>query len=402
MEIAIDLIKPSPYQPRLTFEVEDLKNEIQKDGLLSALVVRKRDEHYELLDGERRLRALKELGWKIVPVDVRAVDDNIARRSVYKLNKIRENYTTEEEAKYFKKLFDEGMKPYQIETELGADHNWVQACLNIWKFPEDIRNEVFQARRGTHFLFMSDIQSMEGTIARNPEQAIGIAKEIIKERLNEAEKRKLLTGRVATIDEARVKAAQEALPEFIPTLETPEDMEKAAEALKREAQRRREAAVTPEERAALEAERQAELEAQALAKAQREEERKHREAERRRQLEETAMRMARHVLKADSQFIKEAWENLSSEGQDIVMGISVEEREKLEQGRPPRTPMDIIYELDGLAESLYHKLDELEVIPSAGIAILGTTLRSLQERITEVLNRMGLFEGKSRLIKGGE
>jgi len=90
-DVAIDLIKQSPYQPRLFFEVDDLKEEIERDGLLSALVVRKKDEYYELLDGERRLRTLKELGWKRVPVDVRDVDDTTAKRSVFKLNLVRQN-----------------------------------------------------------------------------------------------------------------------------------------------------------------------------------------------------------------------------------------------------------------------------------------------------------------------
>ena len=68
MKIEIDLIKPSPYQPRLIFDVDELKEEIERDGLLSDLVVRKRDKTYELIDGERRLRALKKLGWKNAPV----------------------------------------------------------------------------------------------------------------------------------------------------------------------------------------------------------------------------------------------------------------------------------------------------------------------------------------------
>ncbi|MFQ6000005.1 MAG: ParB/RepB/Spo0J family partition protein, partial [Candidatus Bathyarchaeia archaeon] len=87
--------------------MEDLKQEIKKDGLLSDLVVRKQGEFYELIDGERRWRALKELGWKTVPVRVVDADDTMARLSVYKLNKIRENYTIEEEARYLKKLRDE-------------------------------------------------------------------------------------------------------------------------------------------------------------------------------------------------------------------------------------------------------------------------------------------------------
>lgn len=401
MDIAIDLIKPSPYQPRLTFDVEDLKEEIQKDGLLSALVVRKRDEYYELLDGERRLRTLKELGWKMVPVDVREVDDNIARRSVYKLNKIRENYTVEEEAKYFKKLSDEGMKPYQIEMELGADHNWVQACLNIWKFPEDIQSAVFQARRGTHYLFMSDIQSLEGTINRSPEQAIGIAKEILDKRLNEAEKRRLTTGRMAAIDEARVEAAAKALPEFIPTLESPEDMEKAAEALKREAQRQREAAVTPEQKAALEAEKQAKLEAQAAAKTQREEERKQRKEEERRRLEEQATKRARQQLLKDRGFLGEV---LDSAPKDLIEEklFTSEEREILKKPSKPTTIMDNFYELEKLANGLYEGLGQLgDHFPAFGKAVLGSALERLRVRIDETLERMGIkvIESKAKLIK---
>ena len=54
----------SPYQPRLEFDIEDLKEEIQRDGLLSPLIVGEVNGYYELIDGERRLRVLKELDWK--------------------------------------------------------------------------------------------------------------------------------------------------------------------------------------------------------------------------------------------------------------------------------------------------------------------------------------------------
>ena len=313
MDVDIDLIKPSPYQPRLFFEVDDLKEEIQRDGLLSALVVRKKDEYYELLDGERRLRTLKELGWKRVPIDTRDVDDTTARRAVYKLNKIRENYETKDEATYFKKLFDEGMKPYEIETQLGADHQWVQACLNIWKFPEHVQREVFLTRGSSRYLFMSDIRDLEPVINRNLDQAIAIASEIIAGRLNQAEKRRLITGRVAVLDEARVKAAKEALPEVVAKLETPEDYEKAAQALQEEAKRRAEEAMTPEEKAALEAERKAKAEAQALAKAEREEEKRQKKAEEEGRRQERAEAKAREQLKGDKAFVTEALKAMPEE-----------------------------------------------------------------------------------------
>lgn len=44
---------------------------------------------------------------------------------------------------------EERMKLYQIEVDLGIDHQWVQACLNVWKFPKDIRDNVFGLTRGS-------------------------------------------------------------------------------------------------------------------------------------------------------------------------------------------------------------------------------------------------------------
>ena len=118
MEVGLDNIRPSPYQPRLVFQIDDLKAEIERDGLLSELIVRERDGFYELVDGERRWRTLKELGWKSAPVRIVDIDDTAARRSVFKLNKIRENYTVEEEARYYKKLADEGLTAWKSAKSL--------------------------------------------------------------------------------------------------------------------------------------------------------------------------------------------------------------------------------------------------------------------------------------------
>jgi len=156
MEVDVNSIRPSPYQPRLLFDLEDLKQEIKKDGLLSDLVVRNRGKFYELIDGERRWRVLKELGWKTVPVRLVDADDTMARLSVYKLNKIRENYTVEEETRYFKKLRDEGMTPLEISKQLNVDSRWVLAHLNVFKFPEDIQKAVW-----TKQISMSHIVALE-------------------------------------------------------------------------------------------------------------------------------------------------------------------------------------------------------------------------------------------------
>jgi len=249
VKVEIDLIRPSPYQPRLIFSQDDLKEEIEKDGLLNDLVVRKQGDFYELIDGERRLRALKELGWRSVPVQVVDADDAMARLSVYKLNKIRENYTVEEEARYFKKLADAGMTPLQVSKQLNVDFHWVLANLNVFKFPESIQKAVW-----TKQISMSHIVALESVIGRHIKEAVLTAQEILERKLTVSETRKITQKRErdlkARVDEARIKAAEKVLPAIapkVPKLETPEEFEKAAEVLKEKALKMREGALKPEE-----------------------------------------------------------------------------------------------------------------------------------------------------------
>jgi len=249
MEIEIDSIRPSPYQPRLIFDLEGLKQEIKKDGLLNDLVVRNRGEFYELIDGERRWRILKELGWKTVPVRLVDVNDTMARLSVYKLNKVRENYTVEEEAKYFKKLRDEGMTPEKISKQLNVDSSWVLAHLNLFRLPEDIQKAVW-----TQQISISHIAALKSVIDRNIKEAVLTINEILKRKLTVAETRKIANKRAKELKtrviERRIIEAEKVLPAIAPRapkLETPEDFEKAAEILKEKAEEIREGTLKPEE-----------------------------------------------------------------------------------------------------------------------------------------------------------
>jgi len=258
MEIEIESIRPSPFQPRLVFNLDDLKMEIQRDGLLSDLVVRKRGKFFEIIDGERRWRALKELGWKTIPVRVVEVDDKVARRSVYKLNKIRENYTIEEEARYFKRLSDEGMTPWEISKELNVDFHWVLAHLNVFKFPEEIQKAVWIGQ-----ISMSHMVALESVIGRNIDEALAVINEVLRRRLTLAETRKIVREREEKVMEMRLEAAKEVLPEVVPEaseLKSPEDFEKAAKALNKIAKKKREEVLTSAEKAWREAQKRMKLE----------------------------------------------------------------------------------------------------------------------------------------------
>jgi len=325
MEIGIDLIRPSPYQPRLILNIHELKQEIVKDGLLSDLVVRQQGEFYEIIDGERRWRALKELGWETVPARVVNVDDRIARRSVYKLNKIRENYTVEEEARYFKKLIEEGMTPWEISKELNVELPWVLAHLNVFKFPEEIQNAVWTRR-----ISISHVIALENVISRSVEEALTMINEILERKLTLTETRKVIRERKAEIEKMRIKAVEEVLPEVVPEavkLETPEDLEKVAKVLKKMARRKRKKALTPEEKALREAEEK------------RKREEMQRKTEEKRRLEQR---------------------RIEEEARELTRRLQEEERRRMEEEVKMKIGQESVEELVQTVRSLREKIETLE------------------------------------------
>jgi len=258
MKVDISLIQPSPYQPRLLFDLSELKDEIKRDGLLNELVVRKQGEAYELIDGERRLRALKRLGWKTVPVRVVKLKEAVVRRSVYKLNKVRENYTVEEEAKYFQKLTAEGMTPQEISEELSVDFHWVLAHLNIFKFPEKIQKALWMGK-----ISISHLVALEGPIGRNIKEAQTMINEIINRKLTLKETKRIILKQKEKLEEMRVDAARKVLGKVAPKsveLRTPNDYEEAAKVLKKIAKKKLEKTLTPKEKTTREAEKKRKLE----------------------------------------------------------------------------------------------------------------------------------------------
>lgn len=296
MKVDINSIKPSPYQPRLIFDVDELKQEIERDGLLTELVVRKQGKAYELIDGERRLRALKKLGWKTAPIRVVQLKQGIIRRSVYKLNKIRENYTVEEEAKYFKKLTDESMTPWEISKELNVDFHWVLAHLNIFKFPDSIQKALWTGK-----ISVSHMVALENVIGRSIKEARIVINEIINRKLTLRETKKIILKQKEKVEEMRIDAAKKVLTKVAPKvvkLETAKDFEEAAKTLKKMARKKQEKALTPKEKAAAEVMNKQKLEKKKLM----EKERKRLE---RLRIREEAKKMAQRFKEEERRRIKE-------------------------------------------------------------------------------------------------
>lgn len=252
-EIPIEKIVPSPYQPRLEFDLEDLKGSIMKDGILVPITVRMVEGNYELIDGERRTRLARELGMMNIPATVIEIDDTTARRMVWKVNTLRKDYKPEEKARYFKKLQDEGMSIKGIARECDLDRMTVLAHINVF-----ILNEKYQKYVWNGPLSVTHIQEL-ATMFNGGVDTPQIYKwlnEVMQKKLTSKEFREVLRPELKEIEKSRVESAQKAVETVVPEMkvpESPDDLRMAAEALHREARRKEKAQKTPEQ---LEAERQ--------------------------------------------------------------------------------------------------------------------------------------------------
>lgn len=144
------MIVPNPNQPRKRFDYDELENlaqSIRENGILQPITVRKReDKKYELVSGERRLRAARLVGMVIIPSIVINIDDkNSAMFSIIE-NLQRQSLDFFEEAEAIEKLVGEyAMSREEVAQKLGLAPSTVSNKLRILRLPEEMRFELARA-----------------------------------------------------------------------------------------------------------------------------------------------------------------------------------------------------------------------------------------------------------------
>jgi len=151
--IDVEKIKPNPFQPRRDFDearLKDLSESIRMYGILQPLTVTRKEYEkpdgglgveYELIAGERRLRASKLAGLQQVPALIRSGEqDNKVKLELAIIENLqREDINSVDRARAFKRLADEfGMKHAQIAEKVGKSREYVSNTLRILDLPEDI------------------------------------------------------------------------------------------------------------------------------------------------------------------------------------------------------------------------------------------------------------------------
>ena len=143
-KIAITAIQPNRYQPRLEFDesaLEELKDSVKEFGVLQPLLVRKVAENrYELIAGERRLRAAKLAGLTEVPVEVREYNNEEIAQIALIENIQRENLNAMEEAKAYERLMKEfNLTQETVAKKVGRSRSHIANFLRLLNLAEQVQ-----------------------------------------------------------------------------------------------------------------------------------------------------------------------------------------------------------------------------------------------------------------------
>ena len=181
LRIKVDQIMPNKYQPRKRFNEEKLKeliNSIREKGIIQPVVVRPVGDEYELIAGERRFRAVKDLGYSHIPAIVKEVDDADSLEMSLIENIQREELNAIEEANAYRQLIEQfKFSQEEISKAVGKDKSSVSNTLRLLTLPTIVRQYIEQ-----------DLISMghaKAILALNTErEKIRYAKKVIRKALS--------------------------------------------------------------------------------------------------------------------------------------------------------------------------------------------------------------------------
>ena len=146
----IDAIQPNRYQPRRQFtkeELESLAESIRSQGIIQPLLVRRDDTGYELVAGERRLRAARLAGLDQVPVVVKALSDGKMLEFSIVENIQREDFNPMEEADAYQRLISEfGLTQEEVASRVGKSRSAVANFLRLRQLPQPITDGLVEGK----------------------------------------------------------------------------------------------------------------------------------------------------------------------------------------------------------------------------------------------------------------
>ena len=145
-EIPVNEIRPNPYQPRKTFNEEalnELAESIKNYGVFQPIIVKKSIKGYDLIAGERRLRASKLAGMETIPAIVKEFSDEEMREISLLENIQRENLTAIELAWAYKGIIDNlDIRQEDLAKKIGKSRSHITNTLGLLNLPDDVQKKI--------------------------------------------------------------------------------------------------------------------------------------------------------------------------------------------------------------------------------------------------------------------
>ncbi len=185
----VDQLRPNRYQPRTRFSEEELgrlTQSIAEQGVLQPLLARKMDGAYELIAGERRLRAAKAAGLAQVPVIIlELTDEQVLEVSIIE-NIQRENLNVLEEAEaYFRLINEFGYTQEKVAEKIGKNRSTIANLLRLRSLPEEIKHSLIEEQ-----ITMGHARALLG--AGCVENQLYLFRQVVEKRLSVRETERLV------------------------------------------------------------------------------------------------------------------------------------------------------------------------------------------------------------------
>ena len=185
----IEELKPHHHQPRKTFDdgkMAELVASIKEKGIIQPLVVRRQDDFYQIIAGERRWRAAQKAGLESVPVVIQNVTEDLALEIALIENIQREDLNPLEEAEAYYHLMESfELLQEEVARRVGKDRSTVANALRLLRLPEKVKNDLLERR-----LSMGHARAL--LALESEEDILEASDEIIRKKLSVRETEKIV------------------------------------------------------------------------------------------------------------------------------------------------------------------------------------------------------------------
>jgi len=213
LEIEAAKVRANPFQPRTEFDkkgLEELKQSVMENGVIQPITVRKTDEGFELIAGERRLKAVQELGFSRIPAFVMDVDSEDKMLELALVENIqREDLNPIELAKAYQRLQKEyGLTHEAVAQKVGKDRATVTNFIRLLKLPRKIQDSLHSGQ-----ISMGHARALMGL--SSPAEQIKMWKKIVKQGWSVRKVEAVVRSQLEHVEKANKVTAPERSPYMV-------------------------------------------------------------------------------------------------------------------------------------------------------------------------------------------